>query len=825
MGKQTKINSAKNLEEEITKNIDRNKTKSSTNRGTKTIKDYFSFTNKKRLREESSLSSEENKDKNNNNDKKSKVEPQILKPINKKNNKEVINLINSNPNSNLNSHIDLNLNEDSSNNNTINLNISIENKANINNKSKISKSNTNSIHNSNSKINTNCNSNSSKKVNKNKSKNKKDKSKKENHDDEKENQKPKKKKENSNICSICRDGGDLLLCDKCPKSFHANCLKIKISNLNPDDEWFCPACLPKVEKAKSKNKDSDEKRKLRNEKKKLWRLKKKEQIKNLNFDNFPLNKIPLISQDLLGKLSQEKKNFNDKEILCPNTFSNSKLNSNKKNIRKSINITSAGLGGKFPQNLNSSNSKNYMKEFFAKGKKENKINLENTFNASVAANVNNALITSTCSGKIFDSKNKNKKIDTEIVDLLNSSISSKSSKSLNESFEVNQYENDFNKKNPIEKTFFNLNNLNDNNINTNNENNANNSNNAFSSINKNDLTQNINLNLLNKQKLSKIQIKYPIDDYELYQNPEKYNLAKSYFNKPYGKSSLIPDIYYTKILKIWDLIDSFKTKFNLKMQIYPEDLYIALNYSGNSQLDIIDEIHISFLQIFYEELKLKQIFDFSDDKNTLMFKIAFEKCENKKENLKYFWVELLRIIILSSFFSLMVNEEIQIIAENLNNLKYNWEYNFLEVNDKIKILEFLCNTVLDTDTIRDIVKSEIEEKKELKEEVNNLEMELKSMDSRKKELERQEKFTQPKSKIESLTKRLDNLVQDNPDFSRMELTKLRKELEQEREQFKSVNKLKFIKFNYLYYIFIRFYFISISLFFYYIYLFIDLFIF
>ena len=134
----------------------------------------------------------------------------------------------------------------------------------------------------------------------------------------------------------------------------------------------------------------------------------------------------------------------------------------------------------------------------------------------------------------------------------------------------------------------------------------------------------------------------------------------------------------------------------------------------------------------------------------------------------------------------MADAEILKIAENLNNLKYNWEYNFLGVKEKIKILEFLCNTVLDTSTIRDIVKSEIEKKKELKSEVNNLEMELKSMDSRKKELERQEKFTQPKIKIENLTKRLDNLVQDNPNYSRLELTKLRKELEQEREQFKSV---------------------------------------
>jgi hypothetical protein len=36
-----------------------------------------------------------------------------------------------------------------------------------------------------------------------------------------------KKTGNKDLCEICRDGGELILCDNCPRSFHAECLKLK----------------------------------------------------------------------------------------------------------------------------------------------------------------------------------------------------------------------------------------------------------------------------------------------------------------------------------------------------------------------------------------------------------------------------------------------------------------------------------------------------------------------------------------------------------------------------------------------------------------------
>ncbi|MED6145964.1 hypothetical protein PIB30_030048 [Stylosanthes scabra] len=45
--------------------------------------------------------------------------------------------------------------------------------------------------------------------------------------------------ENDNVCSVCHYGGDLILCDQCPSSFHGICVGLEDV---PDGEWFCPSC-------------------------------------------------------------------------------------------------------------------------------------------------------------------------------------------------------------------------------------------------------------------------------------------------------------------------------------------------------------------------------------------------------------------------------------------------------------------------------------------------------------------------------------------------------------------------------------------------------
>ncbi|XP_061372005.1 increased DNA methylation 1-like [Gastrolobium bilobum] len=50
-------------------------------------------------------------------------------------------------------------------------------------------------------------------------------------------------KDNDSICSICRYGGELMLCDRCPSSFHLSCLGLEQV---PDGDWFCPPCCCKI---------------------------------------------------------------------------------------------------------------------------------------------------------------------------------------------------------------------------------------------------------------------------------------------------------------------------------------------------------------------------------------------------------------------------------------------------------------------------------------------------------------------------------------------------------------------------------------------------
>ncbi|XP_010940549.1 uncharacterized protein [Elaeis guineensis] len=45
--------------------------------------------------------------------------------------------------------------------------------------------------------------------------------------------------ENDDLCSICADGGDLLLCDLCPRAFHKEC--VGLSSI-PRGDWYCRYC-------------------------------------------------------------------------------------------------------------------------------------------------------------------------------------------------------------------------------------------------------------------------------------------------------------------------------------------------------------------------------------------------------------------------------------------------------------------------------------------------------------------------------------------------------------------------------------------------------
>ncbi|PKA60272.1 chromodomain-helicase-DNA-binding protein 4 [Apostasia shenzhenica] len=45
--------------------------------------------------------------------------------------------------------------------------------------------------------------------------------------------------QSDSICSVCHDGGSLVLCDHCPSSFHLDCVGLEDV---PPEKWFCPSC-------------------------------------------------------------------------------------------------------------------------------------------------------------------------------------------------------------------------------------------------------------------------------------------------------------------------------------------------------------------------------------------------------------------------------------------------------------------------------------------------------------------------------------------------------------------------------------------------------
>ncbi|XP_076265787.1 chromodomain-helicase-DNA-binding protein Mi-2 homolog isoform X2 [Rhynchophorus ferrugineus] len=55
--------------------------------------------------------------------------------------------------------------------------------------------------------------------------------------------------EHQEYCRVCKDGGELLCCDSCPSAYHTHCLNPPLTDV-PDGDWKCPRCSCQPLKAK-----------------------------------------------------------------------------------------------------------------------------------------------------------------------------------------------------------------------------------------------------------------------------------------------------------------------------------------------------------------------------------------------------------------------------------------------------------------------------------------------------------------------------------------------------------------------------------------------
>ncbi|CAI5734846.1 unnamed protein product [Hyaloperonospora brassicae] len=119
-------------------------------------------------------------------------------------------------------------------------------------------------------------------------------------------------------CNICKDGGELLCCDRCPRAFHMSCLGMN-EEMIPDREWYCKMCAECLDRRRLKQ-ESKEKARVMRETEKLERdarRRKAEQMKEEMLAKKSVEAIEHKAKRVLEMqdriLSRKKIKYKDKE--------------------------------------------------------------------------------------------------------------------------------------------------------------------------------------------------------------------------------------------------------------------------------------------------------------------------------------------------------------------------------------------------------------------------------------------------------------------------------------------------------------------------------
>ena len=48
--------------------------------------------------------------------------------------------------------------------------------------------------------------------------------------------------DHQDYCEVCQQGGEIILCDTCPRAYHLVCLEPELEKA-PEGTWSCPHCV------------------------------------------------------------------------------------------------------------------------------------------------------------------------------------------------------------------------------------------------------------------------------------------------------------------------------------------------------------------------------------------------------------------------------------------------------------------------------------------------------------------------------------------------------------------------------------------------------
>ncbi|CAI5746958.1 unnamed protein product [Peronospora destructor] len=119
-------------------------------------------------------------------------------------------------------------------------------------------------------------------------------------------------------CNICKDGGELLCCDRCPRAFHMSCLGMS-DDMIPDREWYCKMCAECLDRRRLKQ-ELKEKARVMRETEKLERDARRRKAEQMREEMLTKKSVEAIEhkakrvlemQDRI--LSRKKIKYKDKE--------------------------------------------------------------------------------------------------------------------------------------------------------------------------------------------------------------------------------------------------------------------------------------------------------------------------------------------------------------------------------------------------------------------------------------------------------------------------------------------------------------------------------